>query len=201
MKNWIRVTFIFSVLIGGTALFGYYSFSGINNAFDNISASYITISNTPLISLSNKTKEKVATTSPDTSPDNISTSTTSTATSTATDLNLSIDLPKNNNEFYIGCTYQLSLQSSTTIDSLEAVLIDAGTQEVSGPIASGLAGEYEIKPDSQSLDWKVGVVWPGEYFILVSKINGIEKEIKSKYFMINKMTEGISANERENICK
>lgn len=87
------------------------------------------------------------------------------------------------------------------ISSLETALVDAGTRENVGPIASGLARAYEIKSGSQGLEWKVGVVWPGEYFILISEINGIEKEVESKYFMIHKMPENISIDEKEEICK
>ena len=93
------------------------------------------------------------------------------------------------------------MQSSTTIHSLETALVDAGTRETTGPIASGLARENKIEPNSQSLDWKVGVVWPGEYFILISKINGVEIETKSKFFMIHEIPEGISTSERESMCK
>lgn len=93
------------------------------------------------------------------------------------------------------------MQASTTIRSFESALVDAGTGEAAGPIASGLAKENVIKGDSQSLDWKVGVVWPGEYYIKVSNANGVDLEKKSGVFTISKIPENINADEREKICK
>ena len=122
-------------------------------------------------------------------------------TATSTDLKLSFIFPKKNNKVYIGCTYQLSFQSSTTIRLVETTLIDAGAIETIEPIVSGLAEENKIEPNSQSLDWKVGVVWPGKYYIKVSNINGADLENYSKVFTISKMTKGISVDEKEKICK
>mgnify|MGYP001558495791 CR=1 FL=1 len=219
MKNWIRVASVFSVLVGSTALFGYWSLNQFDNALNNLSASYIAVTNTPLTSFSDKTNEEqiltaaleiTSTTTPEvistTTPEAISTSATSTPSETpfltgSTDLKLSFVFPKNNNEFYIGCTYQISLQSSTTIHSFGVALVDAGTEEAAGPIASGLARENKIEPDSQSFNWKVGEVWPGEYFISMSKVNGVEMKTKSEYFTIHKMPQDISVSERENMCK
>ncbi len=192
MKNWIRIILACFVLLGGTALFAYQSLNQFNNALDNLSASVLTIANTPPIPFSDKTnKEQISTTTPET---------TSTS-ATSTDLKLSFIFPQKGSEVYIGCTYQLSFQSSTIIRSLETALIDAVTIETVEPIASGLARENKIEPNSQSLNWKVGVVWPGEYYIKVSNINGVDLENKSKVFTISKMPKGISADEREKICK
>lgn len=199
MKNWIRIFLVCFVLVGGTALFAYQSLNQFNKTLDDISASAFVIEAIPPIPFSNKTnKEQISTSTPEiistSTPETISTSATS------TDLKLSFIFPKKNNEVYIGCTYQLfSFQSSTTIHSLETALIDAGAIETVEPIASGLARENKIEPNSQSLDWKVGAVWPGEYYIKVSNINGVDLE--SKVFTIRKMPKGISADEREKICK
>jgi hypothetical protein len=72
---------------------------------------------------------------------------------------------------------------------LKTALLDAGTREAIEPIASGLARENKIEPNSQNLDWKVGEVWPGKYYIKVSNINGVDLE--SKVFTIRKMPKGI----------
>ena len=70
-----------------------------------------------------------------------------------------------------------------------------------GPITSGLAKENTVAKDLQNLKWKVGVVWPGSYYIKVSKINGVAAEFRSKVFAINTMSGSISTSEKESICK
>jgi len=117
-------------------------------------------------------------------------------------LKLSFIFPKKNSKVYIGCTYQLfSFQSSTAIRLLETALLDDGTNKAIEPSTSGLAMENKIEPNSKSLDWKVGVVWPGKYYIKVSNINGVKLENYSKSFTISKIPKGTSADEREKICK
>lgn len=116
-------------------------------------------------------------------------------------LGLSFNFPKKGDEVYIGCTYPISWQSSTTINSLVTVLVDAGARESIDPIASGLAKESVIETDPQNLNWKVGFVWPGEYYIKVLKINDADVEIRSEVFTINNMPKGINTDEREKICK
>ena len=216
MKNWVRIFLVCFVLVGGTTFFVYHSLNQFNNALDNLSASSFAIANIPPILFSDKTnKEQIPTSSPEiisttTTSTDISTSTSATSTfvtstgisttATSTDLKLSFSFPKKNNKVYIGCAYQLSFQSSTTIRLLETALIDDGTNETVEPIASGLARENKIEPNSQSLDWKVGVVWPGKYYLKVSNINGVELENYSKTFTIRKMPKDISVDEKEKIC-
>jgi len=197
MKNWKRIFLVCFVLIGGTAFFGYWTLNQFNNALDNLSASSFAIAKMPPIPFSDKTNEEQISTS---APETFSTSATSTS-ATSTDLKLFFIFPKENNKVYIGCTYRLSFQSSTTIHLLETVLIDAGAIETIEPTASGLARENKIEPNSQSLDWKVGGVWPGKYYIKVSNVNGVDLENYSKVFTISKMPKGISVDEREKICK
>jgi len=202
MKNWKRIFLMCSVLLGGTAFFGYWSFNQFNDVFDNLSASNLAIVKISPIHFFDKTnKEGILTTAPS------STSTTTpegafkSATSTEADLNLSFIFPKENDEVYIGCTYQLSFQSSMIIHSLEAALIDVGAKEAAEPLVIGSAVENNIESNSQSLDWKVGAVWPGEYYIKVSNINGIDLESHSKVFTISSIPKGVSADEKEKICE
>lgn len=216
MRNRIRIFLVCLVLAGGTAFFAYQFLNQFNKAIDDISASSFAIANTPPILFSDKTnKEQIPTSTQETiststlttpTEDQIPTSTpetvsTSTLTSTtSTDLKPSFIFSKKNNKVYIGCTYQLfSFQSSTTIRSLGTVLIDAGAIEIVEPTASGLARKNKIEPNSQSLDWKVGAVWPGEYYIKASNINGADLE--SRVFAIRKMPKGISVGQKEKICK
>jgi len=114
---------------------------------------------------------------------------------------LSLTFPKKGTGVYIGCTYPISWQSSTTTSSLEIALVDASSSVSLGPITSGLAREMAIEKDSQNINWKVGFVRPGAYYIKISKINGVDTDTISKVFIINKIPESISASEQKNICE
>ena len=117
MNNRIRIFLVCFALIGGTALFVFISLNQINKALDNLSASSFAIANTPPILFSDKTnKEQIQTPALEI----ISTPATS------TDLKPSFIFPNINKDVYIGCTYQLSFQSETTMISLETILVDAG---------------------------------------------------------------------------
>ncbi len=219
MSGWKYISIIVLILLGGTVYFGYWALSQYNLALDTYGASYsqlgasfaaysknvldrTTATTTDSLEISTTTPQAISTTTPII----ISASATSTPLETpfltgATEVKLSFIFPKKNNEVYIGCTYQIPLQASTTIHLLGAALIDAGTRETIGPIASGLAKENAIEKNSQNLKWKVGVVWPGRYYLKISKINGSDTEIKSKVFEINKMPVDISTDEQKKICK
>lgn len=216
MNGWKRITLVICVLVGGTASFGYWTINQFNQAFDDLSAS--SVANTLTASASFKKDASLAsvstttaTTSTTTAPASklkLATSlvlTTTPATfkpklATSTDLGLSFTFPQTGDRVYIGCTYEVSWKSSTVINSLETVLVDAGTRDTMGPVTSGLAKENTIETDSQNLKWKVGVVWPGSYYIKVSKINGAKAEFRSKVFEISKMPKGIDEEEKINIC-
>jgi len=214
MKSWKRITLVLFGLIGGTMLFGYWSFNQFDIALDNISAPYFAnihsaypvrgnasngvyplkdgLASTSYGELTTSTDSELASTSLETSEE----------LATSTDPKLSFTFPQKGDGIYIGCTYQISWQSSTTINSLETALIDAGAREAIGPKTSGLAKENTIEKESQNLNWKVGFsVWPGAYYIKVSKINGVEAEFRSKVFEINKMPKGIDEEEKINICR
>ncbi len=189
MKSWKRITLVVFVLLGSTTFFGYWSFGQFDTVFDTLNASYLASTLSASSFHQTVTKRDVSTTSPE----------IATPVASSTDVELSFTFPQEDEGVYISCTYHISWQSPTTISSLETALIDAGTREPAGPIASGLAKENTIEPDAQNLTWKVGVVWPGEYYIKISKINGVEAEFKSKVFEINKMPEG-SDEEDNNLC-
>jgi hypothetical protein len=187
MKNLLRVLLTCLVLVGGTAFFAYYQFNQFNNELDTLSASYLAIAD--ISPISNKIRKEPI---PSTIPETVSTSATS------TDLKPSFVFFKND-EAYIGCTYQISFQSASTTGLLETALIDAGTTETAIPITDSLVEEDEIELNSQSIDWKVGSVSPGEYYIKASTNDGVDLE--SKVFTIRKMPAGLRASDREKICK
>lgn len=206
MRTWQRIILVTFVLIGGTAFFGYWSLNQFDSVFDTLS--YLDTANTSVLISSSKKDVEVASTSlPEifaTSTSEIisglATATTTSEIATSTSLEFYLTFPKEGDELYIGCMYELPLQSSMVISSLDTSLIDAGTREAIGPVASGLARENKISSASQILDWKIGAVWPGEYYIKMSNINGVDLENKSKVFKINKISGGVSIEERGEKC-
>ncbi len=211
--DWRRIVFIVSVLIGGAASFGVWSFQQFNSVFENLAAAYSAITPivreqltaTPIISVTATSTD--STDLPQVGAGQATSTATTTEASAASSQQEGIDpkfklvFPSNISSVYTGCTYEISWVASTTIRSLEVALIDIGTKEASGPIASGLAKKYDIKADFQRLDWKVGGVWPGEYYIEVSKVNGIKTESRSKFLEISKMPAGIGEGDKTNICR
>ncbi len=191
MKNWIRIVLLCFVLIGGTMCFGYWSFSQFNNVFDNLDVSYLTSTSSTSVLEPKKTdnKEYFLNTLPE----------TALFLTASTDFELASTFLQKGNGVYRGCTYKMYWKSSTT-NALEIVLIDAGTKKAVESIYSGLVRESDVEKGLQNVTWKVGMVWPGEYYILVSRINGVDREIKSKTFTVKKTPETISKGEMAGLC-
>lgn len=185
----MRIIVVVFVLVGGTAFFGYWSIDQLDRELDSLGAAYL--ANTTQVFSYLKQKSEVASSSPETSG----------SLETSTSTKLAFTFPQEDTMVYIGCTYPVSWQSSTTVSSLEASLIDAGTREAVGPNTAGLAKENAVEKGSQSLDWKVGVVWPGIYHIEISEINGVSVETRSKAFSISKMPVNIDPDEQKSVCQ
>ena len=203
MKNWKRITLVMFVLIGGTMYFGYWSINQFDDAFDSLTASLVAIIPPVNPRLTVSETSTSASSTPPTNQFETSTSASSTPPTNQNDLDSKFQLifsPKKNG-VYVGCTYEISWLASTTIKSLETALIDAGTRKPIGPIASRLAKENNIEANSQSLKWKVGVVWPGEYFISISNVNGVATDERSRKFIINEIPNGSDKKERKNLCE
>ena len=204
MKNWKRIILVVLVLIGGTASFSYWSISQFDQTFDSLGASHIanvaSVHSAYTLAKRQKTDTTLSSegkvlgesaTSTENVEEAVSTSTTETSEGLdiVTKPELSFIFPQENDEIYIGCTYQISWESSGTVASLEAVLVDAITGEHAGPVRSGIAKENTIDGE-QKLEWKVGAVWPGWYYIEVPRVNGAERDFKSNVFEISKTPEG-----------
>jgi len=171
--------------------FGYWSLSQFNQVFDTISA--LSVANTLTASSLLKKDAEVVSASPEVS-------TNAFATSTPTS-EVSFTFLHRDTGLYIGCTYPISWQASTTIRSLEATLVDAVPRDVVEQEISGLAKENTIE-DSQSIHWKVGEgVSPGTYYIKISKINGAEAVVRSSVFAIHNMPEGLDEKEQTSMCR
>ena len=211
MKNWIRIFLLCFVLVGGTTFFAFHSLNLFNEALDDLGSSSLAIAKIPPIPISDKTNKTNEEKIPTSTPETVSTSTLETVSTTTletvststppTDLKIPFIFPEKNNEVFVGCTYKLLFKPSTAIRLLETTLIDAGTIETIDPVVSGLTRENKIETNSQSLDWKVGVVVPGDYYIKVSDINSLELENYSKVFTINKIPKVTSVEEIEKICQ
>lgn len=189
MSNWKRISLIVFVLIGGAVSFGYWSINQFNLAFEDLSTSYLANANIAYSSL--KKEAGLASTSPQILENSAS----------STDTQLSFSFPKKGFNIYTGCTYEIPLQSSTTISSIEVNLVDRGTKDLIDPAKSGLAKAVTLEAGSQNFKWKVGSVWPGEYYIETSKINDSEVQTKSDIFLINRMPEDIDVPAQKEICK
>lgn len=196
-------------LVGSLTLFCFWSTNEFNKVVDNLSDSYVasahlsyqSIQKLELASTSPEMLDELSTSTDETILDIDSVATNLETATTSNSLGFSLTFPQKDDKVYIGCTYPISWQSSTEIDSLDITLISAGTREEVGPIASGLEKENTIAKEIQNLKWKVGGVWAGEYYMKVSKTNGVETVFRSNIFEINKMSENISDIEKETICK
>lgn len=194
MQNWKYISIIVLLLLGAASFFGYWGVNQYKLALDAYDASYSQLS----ASIATHTKIIL---------DRTTATNTDISGTATTSPDISLIFPPTGDDVYSGCSYKITWETSTTtasstpIKSLDVALIDAETQEAMGQIASGLLKRYELEPDSQSLDWKVGVVLPGEYFILVSQIDSLEEDVKSKHFAVQQMPKSINADEQKNICK
>ncbi|PCI29851.1 hypothetical protein COB55_01380 [Candidatus Wolfebacteria bacterium] len=204
----MRIILVTFVLVGSVAFFGYWSIGQFNQVFDDLSISNLANNHLVYQSLSRPVTKRASTTPhisldiadiPDT--EDIATSTDLEAVSTSTVHELSFTFPQGDTEVYIGCTYPMSWDLSMTVDSMSVMLVDAGTRIAVEPGASGLERENTVEEDSKNIDWEVGPVWAGEYYIKIFKVNDTDTEIRSKVFVINNMPENTSTSEKEGICE
>jgi hypothetical protein len=206
MKDWKRIFLVVSLLIGATLTFGNWSLNRFNDVFDSIMATPVVIT-IPVSSRLQEVETSTSTTMITASSTNATSTATSTASSTTQlvlndlDTNFELIFSPAKGAVYVGCTYEISWTASTTINSLSTALIDAGTGKPTGPIASRLAKENIIAVPSQNLKWKVGVVWPGEYYISISSVNGVDFDTKSKKFLIMEIPSGLAVEAKNNLCE
>lgn len=179
MGSWIRIILVAFVLIGGTTLFGFWSLSQFRIALDNLNASYLTLAN----ALSAGVSQRLDNTSASTSPGTLE------VVATSTDPAFSLVFPQEKDGIYIGCTYRISWQSSTTVESLGMSLVDAATLKPTGSTESGL-NATSTKTGSGGLEWKVGNILPGEYYLEVSELNDQKVAERSGTFPIRKIPNG-----------
>ena len=164
MGSWKYITLIVLLLVGCTLFFRQWSLHQFDVAFKTFDVSYnelaSSIAATNTIIVSNATSTQSAET-----PD------------------MTLTFPQKGNVLYVGCNYTVTWNATSSITALEIALVDAGTRKPSGPKTSGLSSTSS-PAQIESLHWKVGNVWPGNYFIAISSINGNTVDKKSDVFTI-----------------
>jgi hypothetical protein len=201
MKNWIRIILVTSVSLGSAVLFGHWSFGQFNQALDTIDSNYHSYSANTNLAYQGL-RIRIDTEQPQTTTGislDIATSTNSGSSSSIP--KLSFTFPERNAILYVGCVYPISWESSSGTDSFDVMLIDSNTKTPVEYKSSGLTKEHTIEGGEKSFHWRAGLVWPGTYYLSISKINGIPTDIQSEVFSIYKTPENIVTEERKNICK
>ncbi len=204
-----RIFIVTIVLLGGVSLFGLWSYNQINVAFDSVTSLRPQIAS--VVSVVKKIEPEgviqIATT---TVLENVNaTSSTSALQSTSTvvgtttedsNLNMSFVYPVVKSELYQGCTYQITWTTKNNIKNVDMALVDGGSQK---KITSGTSGlsTLIVLNNEKTLMWKVGNVWPGKYFFLVSGINDIVVKIKSFAFNVNSMPDKASVSQKKAFCQ
>jgi hypothetical protein len=203
-----RIIAVSIVLVGSAVIFRFWSLGQFNGALDQMTAAVAnsnTVTVAAIVAPPVPAAPVVAVASTSTS---ISTSTASTiiaistTTTTSTDAQptLTFIFPDNTSQLYNGCTYPVTWQSSTTVDTLGITLVDAGSQKNIGPANSGLAATTTVIATS-SFPWKVSVTWPGKYYISIFGINGIDTKARSRIFHANAFPANTSHSDKQSFCQ
>ncbi len=208
MKEIRYIVFIIIILIGGAIIFRYWALNNINLALSDIDKNDVFEVYIPkkvvleaIVEPENKgfssspTTEKVLTSSEVRKEESVRV-----VNIDSKKLDISFISPKKDENLYIGCKYQISFYSSSAVNSIGMSLNDFGTRKAQGPIASGIAKEI-TGIDIKSIEWKIGNVWPGKYFISTLVVNGQDLSKKSSGFNINKIPEDIKKINIEEFCK
>lgn len=191
-KDWKRIMLTSMFLVGTAGAFGYWSISEFNKALSNVDKNEYPASVINPVNVGASVIDTVSTMA--STPISTSTSidvfvaTSTNATSTIVDLDpktFSLTFPAKGDVLYTGCTYGLKWASSTKASSFDLWLVDDSKLEKLKPSSSGLVGTssygfFGILP------WTVGDVDQGTYYILVSKIDGVDITYRTDKFSIKK---------------
>ena len=85
---------------------------------------------------------------------------------------------------YTGCTYNIKLDLGEDVkpNYLGVDLFDAGTKKKIPIKDSGLINSLTFK--NSIFRWSVGDIWPGQYYLQIMLIDGLDIKVKSKTFFI-----------------
>lgn len=115
-----------------------------------------------------------------------STSTLKISTTTIDGLDFGFIYPNKNANLYQNCKYKISLNIGEVLkpNYIGVLLFDAGNEKEVDSKQSGLV--HSLTLIQNQFLWSVGNIWPGEYYLLISTIDGQDVNIKSEKFFINK---------------
>jgi hypothetical protein len=187
MSNTKRIVIITLIFIGGTSIFASWAYYNFNLAFSDIDKLLVTKTDNKASALS----YKFGTTTPAQTPVVATTSPKTEA------LEFEFTFPTKAVDLYEGCKYKIEWTSSQKIDSISISLLDAGTRESMGPNTAGIPKTI-TGDDLNSYEWKVGKVWPGEYLLLATELNGQKINERSYKFIINEIPAG---SDLDTVCK
>lgn len=192
MSDLKRITIWVFLLIGSSFLFYLWSQARIKEINESV---YVVNSYTPIVKNTVKTKDYYPYGSSnvmqilldkDLDKDVWSTSTLKISTSTIDDIDFNFKTPDSKSVFYAGCTYDVELDFASDFkpDYIGVKLIDFGTQKEVDIKSNGLIKSLTLK--DSVFKWSVGDIWPGDYYLFIPMINGLDVKIKSEKFRIDK---------------
>jgi hypothetical protein len=191
MGYWKRILIVTCCLVGGAGCFYYWSLGQFNQAFSQLDVAY------------NSSALVVA---PEIAPivTDTATSTASTTMAVSTSpvgiiSDIFFTFPVRGKTVYSGCTYDVAWTASSTVNSIDLSLVDAGTQKSLGPVTSGITAHIADKRIT-GMQWKVGTVWPGNYYIGISQLNGTEVKMRSPKFIIEAIPDDVDVAQRADYC-
>lgn len=211
MNHWKRIFIVAIVLIGGTAVFGFWA----KTQFDTVISQLIkTDSQTAVVAKTDIIQDQSAQPSTTTieiaSTTDIVSTTTQIQTLTIQDtvatttqsiptaqeqsstpklvpyfdpINFQLSPLSSTNKLHIGCSYDLKWNAPNLLNSANLWIVNAETIEKVHPTISGLT--LSSSEPVVSFAWNIGEVATGTYYILISKVNDIEFTYRSDKFYID----------------
>lgn len=195
MDNIKRITIWVFLLVGSAFLFYLWSKERIREIeeMSTVTEVYIPVVKNDMATTSNNLYYKYSSTTPfqillerGLNRDEWSTSTLKISTSTIDDKDFEFIFPDSRSTLYTNCTYdiKLNLGESLKPNYFGVKLIDFGTQKDIFAKNSGLINSLTFK--DSVFRWTVGDVWPGDYYLLIPMMDGLDIKIKSQRFRIEK---------------
>jgi hypothetical protein len=196
MKTWKRITLVSFVLVGSSLTFASWALNQFNDALATLG--------TPQVATVIRVRPptlRLGTTTPATTTPATATSTLGQGRQSDSSGRLSVDPPGKGGKVYVGCTYPISWQAPVKVASLETTLFDARTQTAVPAATSRLIKAHTLSAEKLPLQWKIGGVWPGVYYLSISKINGTSLGERSSTFIIYAMPSALGSAEQKSLCE
>ena len=201
MKHTLRIIFFSIVLMGGALYFGYWAHNRFNQAFTDIDTATTTVVAHSVVAHASIPTLPTPQATP--KPDISTPAQPETPKPTAVVLpkestkDFAFTAPTKGMTLYQGCTYTIAW--SPEVSTVAMALVDAGTREHMGPVTSGIP-KTVTGAAKKSIEWKVGSVWPGQYYILTASINDAAKVVKSGTFDIESIPKTMTPEQAKSLC-